>query len=146
MNPDLRVGGSWRSIHRAEMFRGGSWRTLTRGEIYKGAAWHPLFTFVSPMTASASPSDVNGYQSSLIPTTVTSGYTTVTPSGGLGPYTYSWAGAGLSITNPTSATTAFYATVSPGGDLFTSATCTVTDSLGSTATANVGVDLQNTGY
>lgn len=145
MNPDLRVGGSWRSIHRAEMFRGGSWRTLTRGEIYKGAAWHPLFTFVSPLTASVSPSSADGSVSSITTALVTSNIVTVTPSGGLGPYTYSWSNPGVTASGPTNAVTSFSDPLAPAHISSTTATCTVTDSLGATVNVVVPVYLENTG-
>jgi hypothetical protein len=56
MNPDIRVGGSWHSITRGDIYRGGSWRTLTRGEIYKGGDWHALFNFIQPLTVAIAPS------------------------------------------------------------------------------------------
>lgn len=145
MNPDLRVGGSWRSITRSEVYLGGSWRTLTRGEIYKGAAWHPMFTFVSPLTASVSPSSADGSVSSITTALVTSNIVTVTPSGGLGPYTYSVTAPGVSVSGPTNAASSFSATLAPGHSISTTADWIVTDSIGSTSGVSVPVYLENTG-
>lgn len=143
MNPDFRVGGSWRTITRGEVYLGGSWRMLTRGEIYKGGAWHTLFTFVSPMTASASPPTAFGEGNSPHSVIVSSGTVTVTPGGGLGPYTYSWSAPDVTVRVPASANTDFYATLLAGQEIGTVASCLVTDSLGATATANVPVTLIN---
>jgi len=143
MNPDIRVGGSWHSITRGELYRGGSWRTLTRGEIYKGGAWHALFTFVLPMTALASPPSAFGDGGSKHGVTVTSGSVTVTPTGGLGPYTYDWTGSDVSVSFPHSATTNFSAFVLSEAEVDGFASCTVTDSLGVTAATGVSVTLVN---
>lgn len=69
---------------------------------------------------------------------------TVTPSGGTGPYTYAWtkvSGATVTVDAPTSATTSFTTTLSPGGFSYSVYRCTVTDSLSATATADVSVTL-----
>jgi len=143
MNPDIRAGGSWHTLTRGGINRGGAERTLTRGEIYKGGAWHALFTFVTPLTATASPGEVFGGGSSHTPIAITTNSTTVTPSGGLGPYTYSWSGSQPAY--PTNATTYFTETVAPFGEILTGSVCTVTDSLGHTATATVDIDVSNDG-
>jgi len=82
--------------------------------------------------------------------TITSGSTTVTPSGGTAPYTYSWAfqdGDILTVTSPTSATTTFSTSGVAEGD-FRAAVyrCTVTDSTtptALTATVDVSITLEN---
>jgi hypothetical protein len=98
------------------------------------------------MTASASPT-------SLYKTGPTSSQTTasvtVTPSGGVSPYTYSWTlltGDTLTVNSPTAATTTFSMTGMISGDSFDATyRCTVTDSTGGTpltATADVTVTIE----
>lgn len=87
----------------------------------------------SGLIASASPDEVSK-TSSVSPMTTPS--TTCTASGGTSPYTYHWAMAGGTINSPTSATTNFTKSLSPGGTFTGSAVCTVTDSLGATAASN----------
>src|SRR5690349_3453812 len=143
MSPDLRVGGSWRSITRGEMYRGGSWRTLTRGEIYKGGAWHPLFSFIQPMSVSVSPNPVTrtGHRSPVVSVNVTA-----TPTGGAAPYTYSWSvTGGITATAPTNAVTTMSASLVDGSTASGTATVTVTDSLGTVATDSTPVTLTNAG-
>lgn len=143
MSPGLRVGGSWRSITRGEMYRGGSWRTLTRGEIYKGGAWHPLFSFVSPMSVTIAPNPV--VRSSRA-TPVTSLDVTATPTGGAAPYTYAWSvDAAISLTAPTNAVTKMSAVLGPDQTVTGTATVIVTDSLGTTASDSTPVTLINPG-
>lgn len=140
------IGGAVRTLSSAKARIGGSLRTLTRGVAYKSDAIRPIVTFTLPLAASASPSDVFGSVSGFGGQTVTSGYTTVTPTGGLAPFTYNWpVGSGMTPTNPTNATTAFSKFLLPGQDLIADAPCTVTDALGSTAIATVGVYLINEG-
>lgn len=143
MNPDIRVGGSWRTVSRGEMYRGGSWRTLTRGEIYKGGAWHVLFSFIQPMSVVIAPKPVFrlGRFSPIVSLDVTA-----TPTGGAAPYTYVWSiGSGISPTAPTNATTKFSAALGVGSSVSDTATLTVTDSLGTTATDSTPVTLTNAG-
>lgn len=98
-------------------------------------------------SASASPTSL--YKSTLTSSATTSS-TTVTPSGGTAPYTYSWAkvsGDTVTITSPTAASTTFSKTGMVAGDTFSGTyRCTVTDSTGGTpltATADVTVTIEN---
>lgn len=100
------------------------------------------------MSASASPSSL--YELSTDPD-ITSNSTTVTPSGGTSPYTYSWSkvsGTTMTLSGASSATTTFTAT-GIGQWNFVSALyrCTVTDSSSPalTATADVDVTLERQG-
>lgn len=101
-----------------------------------------VYTTATPMTASAAPETVAGFSSGG--GTATTNETTVTPSGGVGPYTYLWA---LDLydaltpptcNSPTSATTDFTQTsIPPGESVSASWVCTVTDSQTNTAQATV---------
>jgi len=75
----------------------------------------------SPAVANAS---ING------PGVATTPSITIVAAGGTAPYFYSWSyeGAPVSFTNPTSATTTFYNTLVEGDIVNGSAVCTVTDS------------------
>lgn len=140
---DAYTGGAWRSVGRADVYVDGQWRRLTRSEQYVGGAWETGDRFLIPLTASAT-SEVTGFGY----ITVITNPATVTPAGGLGPYTYSWArisGTYGTANSPTSATTTFYATP-PSNTIQTSVfRCTVTDSLGSTATADVTAIFEEVG-
>jgi len=99
------------------------------------------------MLASASPATLYKTGDSG---TITSNSTTVTPSGGTSPYSYSWTKQGgdtLTVTSPTAATTTFSTSGLSEGE-FAAATyrCTVTDSTtptALTATADVSITLEN---
>lgn len=107
---------------------------------YVGTVGSGVQMFFSGLVATASPS-------SLIATSptnpVTSGATTVTPSNGIGPYTYAWTVFGtFTVTNPTSATTTMREVLSPGDSDSGTARCTVTDTAtGATAFVDVPVIL-----
>jgi Putative phage tail protein/SprB repeat len=100
------------------------------------------------MTASASPT----YLYKTGPTaSQTTASVTVTPSGGVSPYTYAWtllSGSALTVNSPTAATTTFSKTGMISGDSFDATyRCTVTDSTGGTpltATADVPVTIERT--
>jgi hypothetical protein len=146
MSDQFFYGGVWRAQTGRMKFIGGAWRTATRRKMFMGGVWRssPTSTYTSPLSASAS-GDVSGNVDSPFSVVVTSDPATVTPSGGLAPYTYSWATPGMAATAPTSATTQFYKTLAHDAEYVNDAVCTVTDSLGAHTTATVGVDLTNRG-
>lgn len=93
----------------------------------------PVMANVSPANATAITSGAG---------TGTTNTVTVTATGGVGAFTYSWArvsGDVLTITASSSAATAFSGNPGLGGELGGTYRCTVTDAIGSTATADVDV-------
>lgn len=94
-------------------------------------------------TAKAAPTSVSVTGSAASETTPS---TTVTPTGGLAPYTYAWTwsvgGTSITIGSPSSATTTFNnGSMTSGSTLTGTAKCTVTDALGQTCIATVAVSL-----
>lgn len=102
-----------------------------------------IYSTSPPMSASASPSATSGFTSGA--SVITTNSTTVTPTGGTGPYTYAWTlisrdhpTTDPTANSPTAATTTFTQTnAAPGGFYTAEFLCTVTDSLGAMATASV---------
>lgn len=140
MGVQTRAGGAWLSPNRCQLYVGGSWRQVISIKGYSGGAWRDLATFASPMSLSISPNPASS-----------SGYTstqavnvTASPTGGLSPFTYSWAlvaGSGVTALSPTSAVTDLQATgLVADSERFATFRCTATDSLGTVATADVDVD------
>lgn len=137
----LFIGGSWKEVSSAQAYIGGAWRRVTRKMVYASGAWRTAVVFVPPMTVSISPALVGGYANPLKPTyqSVTTETATATPSGGLGPYTYAWTMGNT----PNFASTNFTATVPPDTEQSSTASVTVTDSLGKQAYASVEVFFSN---
>jgi hypothetical protein len=126
-------------------------RTVVEGRIFDmNGIDRVFFTTASTLAASASPETVSGFTSGS--GTCTTNNVTVTPSGGVSPYTYAWAvvshdsGVAPTADAPSAATTAFSQT-SIGANEYYSATfrCTVTDDLGDTTTVDVLAFFQDIG-
>jgi hypothetical protein len=102
--------------------------------------------FANQITALASPSSVSRSGASI--TTLTTPVTTVSVTGGIGPFTFAWTfssgGASIVITSPTTSSTAFSATIFSGSDFTGTAQCLVTDSIGDTGLAFCGVHIFST--
>lgn len=129
-------GTALKSVVRAKAKIGSSLKNIVRLKVNVGGVLKTADSFVQPLTASASPAEVFGSGTS---SPIVTDAATVTPSGGIGPYTYSWArtsGAG-SIISSTSATTTFSDVLAPDSTSSGVFRCTVTDSHSSTATADV---------
>jgi len=140
---NVRLNGAWPTVSAGKTFFNGAWRTLTNGKAYVSAEWHDIASFVQPVTLSA-----HGGGTRSTAQTMTTG-ATATPSGGLGPFAYSWSVlsstnlTGISISGANTASPSITATVTPNTP-GTSGTavlqCVATDSLGQTASAQTGVN------
>lgn len=132
----VRVNGAWEDIDSGLVRVGNAWKQLASIRVYVGGAWKEGKTFVPALSLAITP-DVGVSGSRTGAGLVTTTAATATPTGGLAPYTYAWVNIGGvgSPNTPASATTTFSATLGSGDDTFGDFQCTVTDSLGTTATA-----------
>jgi hypothetical protein len=106
--------------------------------VFHDGAWRNGAVFVPPLSLAVSPSDTGG--GNFVPGTITTGSVTATPTGGLAPFTYAWtrlSGDPANPTAPTNATTSFSLFANDPASFSAVFRCTVTDSLGTTATADV---------
>lgn len=148
----IRVSGATETITVGKVQSGGVERRLKTWKVMDGGTLREVARFVDPLSLSSSPSTVSGVGYSNAPLTITTNATTASPVGGEGPYTYSWAlvsstgGDTPTINSPSFATTSFTQTnvTFPGGSTAVFR-CTVTDSFGETATADVDAQFFNFG-
>lgn len=135
-----RHDGAWRDLNDGRVRVAGAWKRLTRAVAYVGGAWEDVAEFTPPLTVSASPqSTIAGIVGGGTATTL---IVTAIPSGGLGPFAYSWArtsGTGGVPLSASSAETRFSRTMAEDETVLNEFTCTVTDSLGNVATTVVSV-------
>ena len=141
---DAFISGSWRFVRRGEVTIGGTARGITRAEVYRSGTWSPAVAFTTAMTLTATNVFGRGNNAGR-PVSVVSAASQATPTGGLGPYTYSWTilSGGASITSPTMASTTFRQTVAGDSVATSTARVTCTDVLGTTATADITITLTN---
>ena len=136
----VRVGGAWREAESGRAYIGGAWRQLKEVRAYIDGAWETIVTFAPALSLDASP-PTTGVQ--IVGSgTATTPPVTVTPAGGIAPFTYSWArvgGAGGTAVSPTSATTRFTRTIGTGDEVTETFRCTATDTFGTTAIEDVFV-------
>lgn len=103
----------------------------------------------SSMSATSTPLSVSGYGSGGSTADITTSATAASATGGAAPYTYAWAQYGTTpetwtIGAATSASTAFTATnIADGAIAFAYFKVTITDALGSKATAIVTATVNN---
>ena len=133
----VRISGAIKDVSGGKAMLGGLVKSLSRVAYSDGTNVVDLATFSPPMSAAASFDSATGSTSG--DSTATTNSITVTPTGGTAPYTYAWtktSGDGT-VVSPTKATTRFsqflYNNTAASGVFL----CTVTDSLGATATASV---------
>lgn len=138
------VGSTTKDVARAQFYPSTSPKRVTRIEAWNGSAWKLVQSFAPPMSLSIAPASAEGEVSSPFPATVDSNVIIATPSGGIGPFSYSWSVTGpIAVNNPTNAGCSFSATCNPGQTRSGTATCTATDSLGTVAVATAPVILRN---
>lgn len=147
-NLKAQDAGTLRTITRGYARLAGVTRTLKTAKVMDGGVLRTVAIFASPLSLTASPAGAaNTYESfgMPLPQTLTTDLITAIPAGGLAPFTYAWAylsGDVFSVSHPTGAGTYFNYTFNAFG--FRSATyrCTVTDSVGSTATVDVPISIE----
>lgn len=107
-------------------------RTVTEGWIGTASGAKQFYTATEPLSVTATPDTISWFGGGG--SYYSSSDATASPSGGTGPYLYSWSvdNGAVSINAPDSQSTGFFSI--DGG--FANVTCTVTDSLGATAVSN----------
>lgn len=142
------VNGTPKDAARMEVTVGGAQKRVTRIEAWNGSAWKVAQAFVTPLTLSRSPTGTIITDRVFDLELVISQTITVTPSGGLAPFSYAWtilSGAGVYAAVPTMATTTLRKTMDIGQSVSGTARCTVTDSLGTQSAIDIPFNLVNTG-
>lgn len=141
-------GSSYVDLATFKRWNGSAWVDITTAKRWDGATWQ---TITLPggggggLSATASDGLLTKVSSSgeACPE-ITSQSTTITATGGTGPYTYAWSrvsgDSAILVTNATSATTDFYANIC-FGTRDAVWRCTVTDSLSATTTVDVTISL-----
>lgn len=144
---DVIVGSTTKAAVRASAYPSTTAKRATRIEAWNGSAWKLVQSFAPPMVASITPDPVNGFRDFAGIIVIESSTATCTPTGGTGPYTYSWAqtsGPAATIVRPNFAATSFRMALGPGDAEQANFTVTVTDSTGLTAQATVTAYFNNT--
>ena len=148
---EVKINGVWADITSGDVIISGVQRSLIRAEYYDGSAWKEVLRFTDTLTAAIT-GDGYAYGASSGATSATTGNVTATPTGGLGPYTYSWAlvsstgGDSTVIANSTQATTTFSKPNIPAYTIYTDIfRVTITDYFGATATADFSIIFENLG-
>lgn len=142
------VGGAEKLAAKADIYINGAKKRVTRIEAWNGSAWKSAQAFVLPLTLSRTPIGTIPTDKVFDLELVISRAITVTPNGGLAPFTYAWtilSGAGVYAAAPNMATTTLRKVMDLGQSVTGTARCTVTDSLGTQGTIDIPFNLINTG-
>jgi len=83
----VKVGGVWKTMYGVSYKVGGVWKTVSAIYVNVAGAWKQVFG--AALSATVSPSSASG--TGVGGGTVITNSVTVSPSGGLGPYSHSWA-------------------------------------------------------
>lgn len=140
------VGSATKDAARAAVYPSTTAKRVNRIEAWNGSAWKLVQSFLTELTASASPSSASGAGGGFSPEVVTTNTVTITPAGGQAPYSYFWTlleGSGVTIGSPATASTSFSTYLTVGNVATDTARCTVVDSLSSSVTVDVPVSLTN---
>ena len=136
----VRSDGAWRDVIGGRAYIGGAWRELNEAKAYIDGEFKVIAEFVDDLSVSVLNDDIFaerfGSGLALSPPVLAA------PNGGRGPYTYQWSrvsGAFASISSPNTAETRFSFFVQTFESVVGVYRCTVTDSLGSTASVDVRV-------
>lgn len=135
----LDAGASLRTMTKCRVLDGGALRNIVRMKVMDAdnTTLRTVATFVQPLTVSANDVYDEGFDSAYI------SFSTATPVGGLGPYTYAWgyiSGTAMTVTDSTTATATFQSPVlTPGQSVAAVYRITCTDSSGQTATDDISV-------
>lgn len=141
----INVGGVWKPVTALRVNVAGAWKNVTKVRVNVGGVWKDAGTYLTALSATINDAAPSGRTFGTNP--VSTNVVTVTPSGGLAPYTYSWAlisGRG-SPESPTMASTRFSEYVDDYGTAVGLFRCTVTDALGATVTVDADATFNNFG-
>lgn len=140
--------GTLRTITRLFIRQSGVDRRIRTLKVMDGGTLRTVATFADPLSVTAGGVAGNGTGGST--QTVQTSQTTAIVSGGFSPYTYQWTlitnegGTPSFAVSPTSAATVFRKpNVDPDASWTDIFQVTVTDAVGSTATASIGVQFSN---
>lgn len=142
----VKVGGAWKTVYGVSYKVAGVWKTVSA--IYVNVAGNWKQVFGAALSASASPSSASGTGSSG--GTIVTNSVTVTPTGGLAPYSHSWAflsgDSAIYPLSPTNIPLCVWARGTPSGAATYNATWrdTIVDSSGQTFQISVPVTINAT--
>ena len=148
----IRNSGSLRTITNGKVKVGGVVRDLRTIKVMDGGTLRTVAAFASPLSLAISPTLAGGLGESSTPVTVTTQAAVATPSGGSAPFTYAWSfisktGGDTPTANSAAFSTSTFSQTNVA-DLDSNTAvfrCTVTDSFGTTATADVDLSFVNLG-
>ena len=135
-------GGTWRTITLPSVRVAGVWTAVSEGWTRVSGVWQQFYS-AAAMTAAIAPTLAYGARFGI--GTATTNSVTCTPTAGTSPFTYAWtrvSGDIFTVTSPTAATTTFSKTVAPGAIYTGVYRCTITDSLGATASATASTEVE----